>query len=280
MNYQTLDKDLQTAWHALAEVLNSLQRVIVAFSGGADSSLLAWSANNVLGKDNTLCVTAVSPTLTTQDATFCKNLAAQWNLQWATVVTHELDNPLYIQNTVSRCYWCKTELMSVISNLTPSFASYDKVTSDEAGKATVVLGVNLDDLNDVRPGQKAAQLNGAVFPFVQAGFDKAKIRSLSRSLGLPTWNKPQNACLASRIPHGTPINIKTLRTVEKAEYAVRQLGFEQLRVRHYDSLACIEFEVSDLPKVLKERDKIVKAVKAAGYSRVMLDLQGYRNKKI
>ncbi len=249
----------------LETVLARLERIVVAFSGGADSALVAAVATRLLGADHVLCVTAVSDSLAPEDQGHCAVLAAEWALRWITVSTHELDDPAYVRNDLDRCYHCKRELMDVLAPLAASEG------------AAVVLGVNLDDLTDHRPGQKAAAERGAVFPLVEAGLDKSRVRELSRALGLSTWDRPAAACLASRVPHGTPVTIGILSQVAAAESSLRRLGFEALRVRHYGDAARIELPLEDLERALETRREIVAAVRLAGYRYVTLDLEGLRS---
>jgi uncharacterized protein len=242
-----------------------LGRVVVAFSGGADSAFLAWVANDVLGSERALAVTAVSASLPASERTACADLAAEWGLRWEVAVTRELDDPRYAQNDGDRCYWCKDALLAALGPLAA------------AEGATVVLGVNLDDLGDHRPGQRAAAERGAVFPLVDAGFTKAEVRDWSRRLGLRTWDKPAAACLASRLPYGTPVTLQRLATVEQAEAALQGLGFHELRVRHYGDLARIEVPRSRLADVVEQSERVVEAVQAAGYRYITLDLEGLRS---
>ena len=250
---------------ALRDRLRELGKVAVAFSGGADSAFLAWMANDTLGRDRTLVVTAVSPSLAPDEYADCQHLARQWDLRWSGVRTAELDRPEYVANGTDRCFHCKAELMDAIGPLAA------------AEEATVVLGVNVDDLGDHRPGQRAAGERGAVFPLVEAGLTKAAVRQASRDLGLTTWGKPAAACLASRIPYGTPVTLSTLDGVGRAEAALHRLGFRQVRVRHHDEVARVEVEIDDLPSALARREEVVAAVKAAGYRWVTLDLEGFRS---
>ena len=254
-----------TPLEGLRERLRSLDRVAVAFSGGADSAFLAWVANDTLGPDRALAVTAVSPSLAADEGADCAALAEEWGLRWAGVATAELDRPDYVANGTDRCFHCKAELMDVVGPLA------------EAEGATVVLGVNVDDLGDHRPGQKAAEERGAVFPLVEAGFTKADVRAASKSLGLRTWDKPAAACLASRIPYGTPVTLSTLDGVGRAEAALHRLGFRQVRVRHHGEVARVEVEVDDLADAVARRDAVVAAVKSGGYRWVTLDLEGFRS---
>lgn len=250
---------------ALSSALTDLGRVVVAFSGGADSAFLAAYAHRVLGGDAVHCVTAVSPSLAGDEERDCRSLAEEWGLRWTPVATAEMERAAYRANDVDRCYHCKAELMDVVAPIA------------QAEAATVVLGVNLDDLADHRPGQQAALERGAVFPLVEAGFTKADVREASRALGLRTWDKPAAACLASRIPYGTPVSVEVLSRVDRAEAALRRLGFGQLRVRHYGDLARVELEADELAVAVERRAEVVAAVKAAGYRYVTLDLEGFRS---
>lgn len=250
----------------LRNVLSELEHVVVAFSGGADSAFLAWVANDELGRDRTLVATAVSPSLAPEELDDCRSLAREWGLRWAPVETRELSNPAYVANGADRCFHCKSELMAALTPLA------------SAEQATVLLGVNLDDLGDHRPGQTAASEGGAVFPLVEAGFTKADVRAHSQRLGLRTWDKPAAACLASRLPYGTPVSIGVLESVARAESNLRALGFRQLRVRHYGDLARLELDAAagDIDAAIRRRGEVVEAVKTAGYRYVTLDLEGFR----
>ena len=250
---------------ALRGELRRLEKVVVAFSGGADSAFLAWVAHDTLGPERAVAVTAVSESLAPEERADCAALAAEWGLSWREVTTHELDRPDYVANDGLRCFHCKAELMSVLGSL------------EECDRATVVLGVNVDDLGDHRPGQQAAAEAGAVFPLVEAGFTKADVREWSRRLGLRTWDKPAAACLASRLPYGTPVTLGALSSVTRAESALRAMGFTQLRVRHYGTTARIELGEDELAGALARRLELVESVKAAGYEYVTLDLEGFRS---
>ncbi len=256
---------LDAALDALGAELRRLGRVVVAFSGGADSAFLAHVAHRTLGPDACLVATAVSPSLAADERADCAALAAEWQLRWVEVETSELDDAAYRANDADRCFHCKSALMGVLSPIA------------EAAAATVVLGVNLDDLGDHRPGQRAAADAGAAFPLVAAGFNKAMVREASRQMGLRTWDKPAAACLASRVPYGTAVTVTVLSRVERAEAELRRLGFRALRVRHYGDTARLEVPPHDLAAVVEQRLDVVAAVRGAGYRYVTLDLEGLRS---
>jgi len=249
----------------LEERLEALGPLVVAFSGGADSALLAFLASRVLGRDQVLCVTAVSPSLAADQLADCVALAGEWGLEFAAVPTEELARPEYIANGADRCYHCKLELMEVLAPLAT------------ARRARPALGVNLDDLSEHRPGQRAARRHGAAFPLVEAGLSKNDVRALSSALGLRTADKPSDACLASRLPHGTPVSAELLGRVGRAEAALRRLGFGQLRVRHYGDTARLELAPEELAGAVARRQQVVAALKSAGYRYVTLDLEGFRS---
>jgi uncharacterized protein len=245
--------------------LAELGPVVVAFSGGVDSGLLAFVAHEVLGAGGSVAATAVSPSLAPSELDDCRRLARSWGLRWVPLDTDEGARPEYVANGADRCFHCKTELMDKLVPLA------------RAEGATVVLGVNLDDLGDHRPGQAAAEQHGARFPLVDAGFTKADVRTTARELGLEIWDKPAAACLASRVPYGTPVTLGTLGRVAAAEEALRALGYGQLRVRHYGDLARIELDPVDIDRAVAERSAVVAAVRAAGYDYVTIDLEGFRS---
>jgi uncharacterized protein len=250
---------------ALRRALQDLGRVVVAFSGGADSAFLARVAHDTLGVDRVHVVTAVSPSLAGDERADAAALADEWGLRWSAVETHEMADAAYRVNDGDRCGRCKVALMDVL----------DPIAADEL--ATVVLGVNIDDLADHRPGQTVAADRGARFPLVEAGLTKADVRHHSRAMGLRTADKPAAACLASRIPYGTEVTVAVLSAVERAEGALRRLGFDDLRVRHLDDTARIEVPTDRLAEVVERRAEVVAAVAAAGYAYVTLDLEGLRS---
>ena len=240
--------------------------LVVAYSGGADSAFLAVVAHQVL-RERMVAVTAVSPSLAASERADAAAFAAEHGFRHIEVATDELERAAYKVNDGDRCFWCKDALMDAVA----------PVVAELGDGAAVALGVNLDDLGDHRPGQAAAAGRGAVFPLVDAGFTKADVRAASRTLGLRTWDKPAAPCLASRLPYGTEVTVDLLGRVERAEAALRGLGFRELRVRHAGAVARIEVPVADLVAVAGRHEEVVEAVRAAGYERVTLDLEGFRS---
>jgi uncharacterized protein len=248
----------------LAETIESIGPLVVAFSGGVDSSLLALAAHRVLG-DDMVAVTASSASLAYGELDNCRTLAETWSIPWRSVDTGEMADPRYRANDTDRCFWCKSALMDELAPLA------------ERRGATVALGVNLDDLGDHRPGQAAAAERGARFPLVEAGLDKAAIRNLAQTWGLEVWDRPAMPCLSSRLPYGTAVSVPLLSRVDRAEAAIRALGFGDVRVRHYDDTARIEVPSADLAAAVERAGDIVDGVRAAGYRYATLDLAGLRS---
>lgn len=255
-----------TKLDALRDILRRHGRVVVAFSGGVDSAFLLKVAADTLGAD-CHAVTAVSETMARSEIADTAALAAELGLgaRHHALASHELERAGFSDNPTHRCALCKTELMSVAQPLADSLS------------AVVALGTNLDDLGDVRPGITAARERGAVMPLVEAQLSKAEIRALSRELGLRTWDKPQLACLSSRFPYGTQITPDRLRRVDAFEDGLRALGFHQLRVRFHDTIARLEIDVAELPRVLEVRDQVHALGKQLGFAYVALDLAGFRS---
>lgn len=249
----------------LEQAIVDLGPVVVALSGGVDSTLVAVAAAKYLPAEQVLCATADSASLGSDELELCQGLAQTWGFDWTPVRTDELNDPRYLENNGDRCYWCKTALMD---QLTPLAA---------ARSATVVLGVNLDDLGDHRPGQHAAAERGAKFPLVEAGFTKQDIRTLAQHWNIEVWDRPAMPCLSSRIPYGTPVAVPLLSRIDRSESALRAMGFGDVRVRHYGDTARIELPTDDMAKAVAGAEQIVDAVTDAGYAYVTLDLAGLRS---
>jgi len=250
---------------ALCDTLASLGSVVVAYSGGVDSAYLAVIASRTLG-DRAVAVTADSPSYPDRHRQLAVQIAREFGLRHEIIHTNELDRPEYRANPENRCYYCKHELYTHLSR----FAA--------ARGAVVVDGNNADDRGDYRPGRQAAKEFGVRSPLDEVDLLKNEIRELSRLAGLPTWDEPASACLSSRIPYHHEVTDDKLRTIERAEQALRDLGFRIFRVRHHDALARIEIARDEMARALEPdvNAAIVREIKAAGYRHVTLDLQGYR----
>lgn len=250
---------------ALISAVRSVGPMVIAFSGGVDSALVLAGASRAMPAADVLAVTADSASLSAGELEHCRTLAADHDVAWQPAATQELDDERYLQNAGDRCYWCKSALMD---QLAPIAA---------ARNATVVLGVNVDDLGDHRPGQEAARERDAAFPLVLAGMNKIEIRRLAKHWSLPVWDRPAMPCLASRVPYGTAVSVPLLSKIDRAEHALRALGLDDVRVRHYDDTARIELPAEDLVRAAELGAQINAALQSAGYRYVTLDLAGLRS---
>jgi len=257
---------LDSKQHKLIDALREMRSVIVAYSGGADSAYLAWVAREALG-DRSIAITADSASLPESHKRDAEDFARSHGIRHEYIETREFLNPEYVKNDRDRCFHCKDEL----------FTRLDEV-AHARGIEHVIYGVNVDDLGDYRPGQRAAKLHQAEAPLVDAGLTKAEIRELSRRTGLQTWDRPASACLSSRIPYGTPVTIQNVKTVEVGEEAIKALGFRQFRVRFHGDVVRIEIAPEELDRAMSvEMARRFTAIfKPLGFHYVTLDLEGYR----
>jgi uncharacterized protein len=256
---------MQDKLSRLRAILADLGSVAVAYSGGTDSTYLLAVAHDTLGK-RALALTADSPSVPRAELAAARAIAADLGVQHVVLPSAELDDPTYQANTPDRCYFCKSHYLDEL--LTYALAH---------GFAALVDGANADDLGDYRPGQKAARERGVRSPLQEVGLTKAEIRALARERGLANWDKPAAACLASRIPYGTPVTAERLAQIERAEARLFGLGFRQVRVRHHGTVARLELDAGDLARAVELRTAIVAAVAAAGFTYVTLDLAGFRS---
>ena len=248
----------------LRETIRALKSCVVAFSGGVDSTLVLKVAHDVL-TDRVIAVTALSESLPAGELEDAEQLARTIGARHLVLRTYETQNADYLANGANRCYFCKTEM-------------YVRIKSFAAGEGIDVLldGLNLDDLQDRRPGRAAAIEHGVISPLVEAGLNKSEVRELSRQMDLPSWDKPALACLSSRIPHGTPITLRSLTQVDRAESFLKKLGARQVRVRHHGQTASIEVEPRDFPLMREREVEIAQELNSLGFPHVVLDPEGYR----
>ncbi len=260
-----MDQSLREKYDRLIAVLSSCERLIVAFSGGTDSALLLFAAHQAL-KQNVLAVTAASPIHGAEQTAYARSLASDLGIAHVEIASDEMNLPEFVANTADRCYVCKKNLFEKLFAL-----------GGQLGIRMIAHGANTDDANDFRPGLRAAVELGVIAPLMEAGLGKAGIRVLSREMGLPTWNRPADACLATRIPYGAPITKNALKQIENAEHFLRSLGMDGCRVRHHGQVARIETDVKHFQILLDKavRARIIAEFRSLDFLHIALDLEGY-----
>ncbi|HEY0755430.1 MAG TPA: ATP-dependent sacrificial sulfur transferase LarE [Ktedonobacteraceae bacterium] len=262
-----LEADTQARYELLQTILRDMGSVLVAYSGGVDSALLLKVAHDVLG-ERAVGAIASSPAYAGEETAEALDVATRMGISVLTLQTNELEDERYVVNDLNRCYFCKTELFTQLTPL-----------AEQRNLLHIAYGLNIDDLGDFRPGQRAAREFSVRAPLKEAGLGKSDIRALAKFLGVPVWNKPAMACFSSRIPYGTRVDVASLQMIYQAEKLLRELGFHQLRVRHHDKIARIEVERAELPRLIEEEmsQTVTAGLRKIGYLYVTVDLQGFRS---
>jgi uncharacterized protein len=258
-----LDRHDATRLSKARGIVRDLGSVLVAYSGGVDSTLLLKLALDELG-EGAVAALASSPAYPETEQEQARALARQLGARLVEVTTNEVELDAYTRNNPDRCFHCKEELFDTLEPV-----------KRELGLDHLAYGATADDAGDHRPGHGSAVRRGVRFPLLEAGLGKAEIRAAARTLGLPNWNKPSFACLSSRIPHGTQVTVAALRQIEAAEFALKAIGFTQVRVRHHGDVARIEVDAPEIPRLVAERERVVRALREVGYTFVSADLEGY-----
>ncbi|OGO37691.1 MAG: TIGR00268 family protein [Chloroflexi bacterium RBG_16_57_11] len=258
------NSDLDTKYQHLLQNLAELESAVIALSGGVDSALLAYAAHQALG-ERAIAMTADSPSLPRRELAEARRLAQKIGIRHIVFNSHEMENPRYTANPLERCYFCKVETFTEIERM-----------AQEQGYKAICYGENLDDNSDFRPGSNAAREFGVCSPLKEARLGKQEIRQLAQRFDLPVWDKPASACLSSRFPYGAEITIEKLSQVEEAEDYLWELGFQQYRVRHHDTIARIEIAEDEMGDLLKHAQSIVERFRQLGFKYIALDLAGYR----
>jgi len=258
--------DIGLKYERLKEIIGGLERVVVAYSGGVDSTLLLKASFDVLGRENVIAVIASSPIYPDEDIQEAEKTAKDIGAECVIIETSQLNKYNYIKNSIDRCYYCKQIIINELITI-----------GHNKGITNITEGSNRDDISDLRPGSKACREKGVISPLRMAEMTKKEIRELSRALGLHTADRPSDACLATRIPYGTPIDRALLEKVGRSERFIKELGVRQVRVRCHGNIARVEVAEGDLEKIMMNRDAVAESLREYGFLYIALDLEGYRS---